>query len=160
MSVLYDWWRYSQFYDGRYIIGGLTIQEMLLNRAELLVRTGQWQDGLATLTPLREARYRAGTATALTASSQDEALRLVLEERRRELPFTFRLGDIKRFSVNETADDDVTITRDFFEVSVTEVDTDTPKTWIIPGNSPALAMPIFQTEIDSSQGMIEQNPGE
>lgn len=160
MSVLYDWWRYSQFNDGRYIIGGLTIQEMLLNRAELLVRTGQWPDGLATLTPLREARYRAGTATALTASSQDEALRLVLEERRRELPFTFRLGDIKRFSVNETADDDVTITRDFFEVSVTEVDTDTPKTWIIPGNSPALAMPIFQTEIDSSQGMIEQNPGE
>ena len=45
-------------------------------------------------------------------------------------------------------------------MSVTEVDTNSPKTWTIPGNSPMLAMPIYQTEIDSSQGMIEQNPGE
>ena len=127
---------------------------------ECMVRLGQWQDALNVLTPLRQARYSTGTATALTASSQAEALKVVLEERRRELPFAFRLSDIKRFSVNETPDDDVTITRDFFEVSVTEVDTNTPKTWVIQGNSPALAMPIFQTEIDSSQGMIEQNPGE
>ncbi len=160
MNVLYDWWRYSQFNDGRYVISGLTIQEMLLNKAECMVRLGQWQEALNVLTPLRQARFRTGTATALTASSQAEALKVVLEERRRELPFAFRLSDIKRFSVNETPDDDVTITRDFFEVSVTEVDTNTPKTWVIQGNSPALAMPIFQTEIDSSQGMIEQNPGE
>ena len=125
-----------------------------------MVRLGQWQEALNVLTPLRQARYSTGTATALTASSQAEALKVVLEERRRELPFAFRLSDIKRFSVNETPDDDVTITRDFFEVSVTEVDTNTPKTWVIQGNSPVLAMPIFQTEIDSSQGMIEQNPGE
>ena len=125
-----------------------------------MVRLGQWQEALNVLTPLRQARYSTGTATALTASSQAEALKVVLEERRRELPFAFRLSDIKRFSVNETPDDDVTITRDFFEVSVTEVDTNTPKTWVIQGNSPALAMPIFQTEIDSSQGMIEQKPGE
>ena len=125
-----------------------------------MVRLGQWQEALNVLTPLRQARFRTGTATALTASSQAEALKVVLEERRRELPFAFRLSDIKRFSVNETPDDDVTITRDFFEVSVTEVDTNTPKTWVIQGNSPALAMPIFQTEIDSSQGLIEQNPGE
>ena len=160
MSVLYDWWRYTQFNDGRYIISGLTPQELMLNKAEILVRQGNWQDGLSLLTPLRQARYRTGTATALTASSQAEALKQVLEERRRELPFAFRMMDIKRFSVNETPDDDVTITRDFFDMSVTEVDTNTPKTWIIPGNSPALAMPIFQVDIDSSQGMIEQNPGE
>ena len=88
-----------------------------------MVRLGQWQEALNVLTPLRQARYSTGTATALTASSQAEALKVVLEERRRELPFAFRLSDIKRFSVNETPDDDVTITRDFFEVSVTEVDT-------------------------------------
>lgn len=158
MSVMYDWWRYSQFNDGRYVIGGLTIQEMLLNRAELLVRTGNWQSALAVLDPLREARYATGTATSLTASSQSEALQLVLEERRRELPFTFRLGDIKRFSVNETSEDDVTIVRDFYEVSTLSVDTSTEKTWTIPGSSKKLAMPIYQTEIDSSQGAIEQNP--
>lgn len=160
MNVLYDWWRYTQFNDGRLVISGLTIQEMLLNKAESMIRLGQWQDALAVLTPLRQARFRTGTATALTASSQAEALKVVLEERRRELPFAFRMMDIKRFSVNDTPDDDVTITRDFFDMSVTEVDTNSPKTWTIPGNSPMLAMPIYQTEIDSSQGMIEQNPGE
>lgn len=160
MSVLYDWWRYSQFNDGRYVIGGLTIQELLLNKAELMVRTNDWQNGLRVLDPLREARYKTGTVTYLNASSQSEALKLVLEERRRELPFAFRMGDIKRFSVNETPEDDVTITRDFFEMSVTEVDTSKPKTWVIPGNSAKLAMPIWQTEIDASQGMIEQNPEE
>ena len=160
ISVLYDWWRYTQFNDGSYVIGGLTIQELLLNKAELMVRMGDWQNALRVLDPLREARYKAGTVTYLNASSQSEALKLVLEERRRELPFAFRMGDIKRFSVNETPEDDVTITRDFFEMTTTEVDTSRPKTWVIPGNSPMLAMPIYQTEIDSSQGMIEQNPGE
>ena len=87
-------------------------------------------------------------------------MKVVLDERRRELPFAFRLSDIKRFSVNETPDDDVTITRDFFDMTTTTVNTSSPKTWVIQGSSPALAMPIFQTEIDSSQGMIEQNPGE
>ena len=160
MNILCDWWRYSQFTDGKYVISGLTPQEMLLNKAEVMVRKGDWQNGLKVLDPLREARYKTGTVTYLTASSQSEALKLVLEERRRELPFAFRLGDIKRYSVNETSEDDVTITRDFFEVSTTEVDTSTPKTWVIPGNSAKLAMPIWQTEIDASQGMIEQNPGE
>lgn len=160
MSVFCDWWRYSQFNDGRYVISGPTIAEMLLNKAELMVRTGDWQNALAVLTPLREARYKAGTATPLAASSQEEALKQVLEERRRELPFAFRLGDIKRFSVNETPADDVTITRDFFDMNTLEVDTSAPKTWTVRGDSPALAMPIYQTEIDSGQGMIEQNPGE
>lgn len=160
MGMVTDCSIYSQFSDGRYVVGGLTTQEMMLIKAECMVRTGQWQDALAVLTPLREARYKIGMATALTATTQTEALYKVLAERRRELPFAFRMMDIKRFSVNETPDDDVTITRDFFDMSVTRVDTNTPKTWVIVGSSPALAIPIFQTEINSSQGMIEQNPGE
>ena len=160
MSVLYDWYRYDQFFDGRYVISGLTTQELLLNKAELLVRTGSWSSALSVLDPLREARYVSGTATSLTASSESEALQQVLEERRRELPFAFRLGDIKRFSVNETSEDDVTIVRDFWEVSTSGVDTSTSKTWTIAGDSPLLAIPIYQTEINSSQGAIEQNPEE
>lgn len=159
-SVLYDWWGYNQFCGGYYVISGLTPQEMLLNKAEVMVRNGDWQNGLNVLDPLREARYKTDAVTYLRASSQAEALRLVLEERRRELPFTFRLRDIKRFAVNETPEDDVTITRDFFDVSTIEVNTSVPKTWVIPGNSVKLAMPIWQTEIDASHGMIEQNPGE
>ena len=34
MGVPYEAYRYNQFYDGRYIISGLTTAEMLLNKAE------------------------------------------------------------------------------------------------------------------------------
>lgn len=157
-SLKYDDYRYNPWYDGRYITSGLTSAEMLLIKAECQVRLGQWQEGLATLTPLREARYEQGTATALTANNKEEALQAVLQERRREMPFYFRFGDIKRFAVTPDTSDDVTVTREFFDVSVTKVNTNSPKTYVIPGNSKCWAMPIFQTEINSSHGAIEQNP--
>ncbi len=157
-NIKYDWYRYNPWYDGRYLTSGLSTAEMLLIKAESQVRLGQWQDGLATLTPLREARYEQGTATALTANNQAEALQQVLAERRRELPFYFRFGDIKRFAMTEDPNDDVTVTREFYDMTVTKVNTDSPKTYPIPGNSKCWAMPIYQTEINSAQGAIEQNP--
>lgn len=160
MSVLYDWYRYDQFYDGRYNISGLTTASLLLDKAECMARTGQWQAALTTLTPLREARYATGTATALTATSQQEALKLILQERRRELPFAVRLMDIKRFAVSETADDDVTIERDFYKVTETGVDSATPVHVSVKGDSPKLAIPVPALDIQNSQGAIEQNPFE
>lgn len=157
-NIRYDGYRYNPWDDGRYLNSGLTTAEILLIKAESQVRLGQWQEGLATLTPLREARYEKGTATALTANSQAEALKVVLEERRRELPFYFRLGDIKRFAVTPDTSDDVTVTREFFDMTATKVDENSPKTYTIPGNSKCWAMPIYQTEINSAQGAIEQNP--
>lgn len=74
------------------------------------------------------------------------------------MPFYFRFGDIKRFAVTPDTSDDVTVTREFFDVSVTKVNTNSPKTYVIPSNSKCWAMPIFQTEINSSHGAIEQNP--
>lgn len=157
-NIRYDGYRYNPWNDGRYLTSGLTTAEILLIKAESQVRLGQWQEGLATLTPLREARYEKGTATALTANSQAEALKVVLEERRRELPFYFRFGDIKRFAVTPDTSDDVTVTREFFDMTATKVDENSPKTYTIPGNSKCWAMPIYQTEINSAQGAIEQNP--
>lgn len=157
-TIEYDWYRYDQWSDGRYLNSGLTTSEMLLIKAECQARLGQWQEALSTLTPLREKRFVTGTATALTANNQTEALKQVLEERRRELPFYFRFGDIKRFSVTSDTNDDVTVVRDFYEMTTTGVDTSKPKTYTIPGSSRCWAMPICQTEINSSQGAIEQNP--
>lgn len=157
-NIEYDAYRYNPWYDGRYISSGLTTSEILLVKAECQVRLGQWQEGLATLTPLRLRRFATGTATPLTAGSQAEALKEVLKERRRELPFYHRFGDIKRFSQTADTSDDVTVTREFYDVSTTRVDTSAPKTWTIPGNSRAWAMPIYQTEINSAKGAIEQNP--
>lgn len=157
-NIRYDWYRYDQWSDGRYMNAGLTTAEIMLIKAECQVRLGQWQDGLATLTPLRQARYVAGTATALTADNQEEALKQVLQERRRELPFYFRFGDIKRFSVTPDTNDDVTVTRHFFKQDANSVDTSTQETYTIPGNDKSWAIPIYQTEINSSHGMIVQNP--
>ena len=157
-DIEYDYYRYDQWSDGRYMNAGLTTAEILLIKAECQVRLGQWEAGLATLTPLRQARYATGTATSLTASNQAEALKQVLQERRRELPFYYRFGDIKRFAVTSDTSDDVTVTREFFDMTATNVDTNSPKTYVIPGNSKCWAMPIYQTEINSSHGAIEQNP--
>ena len=157
-NIKYDWYRYNPWDDGRYLNSGLTTAEVLLIKAECQVRLGQWQEGLATLTPLRKARFEAATSTALTANNQAEALQQVLEERHRELPFYFRFGDIKRFAVTSDTSDDVTVTRDFYDMTVTKVNTGSQKTYTIPGSSKCWAMPIYQTEITSSKGAIEQNP--
>lgn len=160
MSVLYDYYRYNQMYDGRYNISGITTASILLDKAECMARTGDWQAALATLTPLREARYATGTATALAATSQSEALKLILQERRREMPFSMRLMDIKRFAMSETADDDVTIERDFYKVNETGVDSSTSVHISVKGDSPKLAIPVPALDIQNSQGAIEQNPFE
>lgn len=157
MYVPHEAYRYNQFDDGRYIISGLTTAEMLLIKAEAEIRLNKWQDGLKTLDILRNKRYNTGTYVPLTASNQNEALKIVLEERRREMPFSSRVSDIKRYSVNELPDDDVTVVKDFFEISTSEVFTDKPKTYTIPANSSLWAMPINDIEISASNNAIQQN---
>lgn len=157
MGVPYEAYRYNQFYDGRYIISGLTTAEMLLNKAEAQIRQGMWQEGLKTLDVLREKRYEAGTYISLSAGNQSEALSIVLAERRREMPFSMRIPDIKRYGVNEILEDDVTVVKNFFEISMSEVFIDKPKTYTIPSNSLLWAMPINDVEIGSSNGAIQQN---
>ena len=45
----------------------------------------------------------------------------------------------------------------FFEISMSEVFIDKPKTYTIPSNSLLWAMPINDVEIGSSNGAIQQN---
>lgn len=159
MNCLYPAYRYCQFDDDTYTIEGPSTPELLLNRAEIMVRSGQWQQGLQVLQPLFASRHTTGTQFNLTASSQDEALRVVLAERNREFPFSFiHFMDIKRYAATATTVDDVSYTRQFFAVSTSGVDTSTPQTYNIDANK--LAMPIFQAEITASQGVIEQTPEE
>lgn len=151
---------FAQFGQGMYVQSGLTTAEMYLIKAECMVRKGQWQEGLDVLLPLRQKRFRHGISIPLTADSQEEALREVLAERRREMPFTARLGDIKRFSVNSDPNDDVVIKREFFEIVNNTVNTNAPITYTLEGNSPRLAMPIFSTDITASNGALQQYPYE
>lgn len=146
--------RYTIFNDGRYIPEGPTFSEVLLNKAEVLARkglSGQAMDALNLLRAKRVTNY-----APLTATDKDDAIKKVLDERRREMPFSMRWYDIRRFSVNDYAADNVTVTRDFFEVNTGSVDVNTPKTYNL--DIKRLLVPINGVEIDASKGQIQQNP--
>ena len=153
----YDEYRYDPIGDGAYAFSGLGTPELLLNKAEAEIRLGQWQNALSQLDDLRKHRYATGTWTPLTANSQQEALKKVLEERRRELPFVIRMMDMKRFSVNETPDDDVVLDFDFYEMTQSG-HTDKVIHVHVAGNDKLMALPISDVEINASHGMIQQNP--
>lgn len=153
--VSHNLYRYAFFSDGRYIPTGPTVAEMLLNKAEILARQGNVADAMTTVNLLRAKRLN--TPDPLTATTQDEAIAKVLEERRRELPFSFRWYDIRRFSVNNYPADDVTVTRTFYKVNVGSVDITTTQTYTLPVGSKRYAVPINGVEIMASKNEITQN---
>lgn len=70
--------------------------EMLLIRAEVQARAGNLTEAAATIKSIRDARYTVAIPS-FTYSSTDEALRDILEERRKELVFEgHRYIDLKR----------------------------------------------------------------
>lgn len=93
--------RFAGVYTGNlYNFGGLAVNETLLILAECKSRLGQWQEGMETLNQLLGNRYIKGTFQPLEATGQEEALTLILEERRKELPFTgiVRWQDLRRLN--------------------------------------------------------------
>ena len=136
---------------------GPTVQEMILTKAECQARLGNWQDAMETLVPLRNARMRPGTPK-LTATSQDDAILKIADERIRELTFATRWSDIRRYNNNETDIDDVTITRQFYPYTATEFTVDGEmKTYTLDKKSRRFAAPLPTQEITLSQGQIVQN---
>ena len=148
-------YRYTYFNDGGFLPSGPTISEVLLNKAEALARKGEIATALEAANLLRAKRLK--TYAALTASSASDALTQILQERRRELPFSFRWADIRRFSVNETPGDDVTVTHTFYKMGIGSVDLNTIQTYTLPVKSLRYAVPVNGVEIMASQGQIEQN---
>lgn len=153
-------WRYSFFSDGRYAWSGPTIQEVMLNKAECMLRkaTPDITGALTIVNELRDNRIKPGApGIHLTAATKDEALTKVLQERRRELPFGFRWWDIRRFAVNETTIDDVTVTHNFHPVAKGVVDMTTTQNFVLQVGSRRYAIPINGVDIDASKGMLKQN---
>lgn len=78
---------------------GITVPEMLLTKAESLARLGQWQAAMDELNKWLPYRYITGTFTPLSASTQAQAIAIVLQERRKELTMrSLRWIDIKRLN--------------------------------------------------------------
>ncbi|WP_178372168.1 RagB/SusD family nutrient uptake outer membrane protein [Chitinophaga jiangningensis] len=146
--------RYTFFNTGYYIPAGFTRAEVLLNKAEALARQGNSSDALAAVNLLRASRM--STYVPLTASGKEDAIKQVLAERRRELPFAMRWYDIRRFSVNDYTGDEIKVVREFYNMTATGIDVNTPQTYIL--DAKRMVVPINTVEINSSNGQILQNP--
>src|SRR5690606_32083569 len=69
------------------LFSGIATDEVYLTRAECYARLGDKQKALADLNTLLEKRWVTGTFTPLAANTAEEALQMILTERRKELLF-------------------------------------------------------------------------
>jgi hypothetical protein len=153
----YDDPGYIFFFKDR-LPSGPTVAEVLLIKAEAQARSNDPGGAMTTLNILRAKRMKPGAWVNLVATGKDDAIKKVLEERRREMPFVQRWFDIRRYNNNDDPNDDVVLTRTFYPYNASNVLFNEPvKTYTLPKNSRRFAAPIPRTEIISSNGVIEQN---
>jgi starch-binding outer membrane protein, SusD/RagB family len=81
---------------------GIATNEIYLIRAETYIRRGNISGGLNDLNALLSKRYKSNTYTPYTTTIADSALVRVLNERRKELPFTncVRWTDLRRLNLD------------------------------------------------------------
>ncbi|NLR79875.1 RagB/SusD family nutrient uptake outer membrane protein [Chitinophaga eiseniae] len=153
----YSYPGYIFFFKDR-IPSGPTVAEMLLIKAECQARANNISDAMTAVNTLRAKRMKPGPWVNLTAAGKDDAIKLILEERRREMPFTQRWFDIRRLNNNEDPNDDVVLNRTFYPYNNAKVSVGEPtQTYSLPKNGRRFAAPLPRTEIISSNGLIEQN---
>lgn len=92
-------WR-ARLFAGDNVTTGITVPEVMLTQAEGLARTGQAGPAMNLVNALRQKRFRPADYVELAAANANEALRIVLDERRRELFGTgLRWYDQRRLSI-------------------------------------------------------------
>jgi len=126
------------------IYGGPATDEVFLIRSECRIRSGNVSGGMNDLNDLLVKRYRKGSFAPLVAGNQDSALKLVLNERRKELVGRgIRWQDLRR--LNLEPDFQKTISRVVSNV-----------TYTLSPNANRYTFPIPDNEITASG--IAQNP--
>ena len=143
------------------IISGPTTAEMLLTKAECEARLNRVSEAMTTVNKLRAARMdknAPANVINLSASSAEDAVKKILEERRREMPFVRRFMDIRRLNSNTESYDDVgALTKSFYAFSLTNIDKNSKKTYTLEKNSDKYACPLPKTEFEVSDFVIDQN---
>jgi hypothetical protein len=144
------------------IVSGPSTPEMYLIRAECRARKNDKGGAIEDLNTLRLQRYKAGTYTDLTEgdfADTKSLLQFIVDERRREFPFTLRWYDIKRIN-SDPANilDKITIKRDFYEYDGVSVNTSQTRNYTLAPGDKRFAWPIPRIDIQLSRGAIEQNP--
>lgn len=146
-------------FGGYFMLSGITIQEVMLTKAECLVRksTPDIAGAMTLVNQLREKRLANFPGRNLIASDQNDALLKVLAERRREFPYTLRWCDIRRFAYTETTIDDVVPSRTFYKIYSGMVDKSETVTYTLPLKSRRYAVPVNGVEVMKTQGQFKQN---
>ncbi|MCR8560764.1 RagB/SusD family nutrient uptake outer membrane protein [Mucilaginibacter sp. BJC16-A38] len=125
-------------YDYKYFnYSGIATDELYLNKAECQARLGNPDDAMNTLNSLMVARWAKGTFIPFTASSSDDALIQILNERRKELLYRgLRWTDLRR--LNKDPRFATTLKRIINGVTYTLPPNDNRYAWPIPDNEIAL----------------------
>ena len=153
----YEYPGYIFFFKDR-VPSGPTVAEMLLTKAEALAHTGDVSGAMAALNTLRAKRMLPGAWVTLTASNKTDAIKKVGEERRREMPFSQRWFDLRRYNNNAEPSDDVSLNKTFYPFTNSAVLTAQPvQSYSLPKGARRWAAPLPRTEIISSNGVIVQN---
>ncbi|QIH34466.1 RagB/SusD family nutrient uptake outer membrane protein [Sphingobacterium sp. DR205] len=124
---------------------GLATNELYLIKAECLFRLGNITNGLEFLDRLLRKRWNKKLIyKPCLAKNEDEALKLIISERRKELPFTsnLRWEDLRRFNKDSR-----------FAIALTKIING--KSYTLPPNDPRYVFPIPPIEILKSN--IQQN---
>ena len=137
-------WNFRGTYTGNLMFfGGLAVDELYLIKAECLARKGITSGALQALNTLLEKRWKKGTFQALTAASADDALVLILAERKKELVFRGTRGtDLRRLNSESK-----------FTVGLSR--TINGQQTVLPANDKRYVLPIPDVEVELSG--IEQN---
>ena len=122
---------------------GLALDECYLAKAECLARKGSIAEAISTLNKLLITRYKMGSYTPVNVTDQQQALVIILMERRKELLFRgIRWTDLRR--LNLEASTAVTIYRNLNGTS-----------YKLEPNSPNYTLPVADDVIQLSN--IPQN---
>lgn len=128
-------------FRGRYsgsaqTFGGVGNSELFLIKAECQARAGQINDSMTTLNALMVTRFVTGSYIPYSASTETEALTYILNERRKELPFTgnLRWEDLRR--LNRDTRFAKTLARTF-----------SSQTYTLPPNDPRYTFPLIPMEL-------------
>ncbi|REA56430.1 hypothetical protein DSL64_26920 [Dyadobacter luteus] len=139
----------SQNFKGSYTgtlypFSGISVDEVYLNKAECLARLQQMGPAMDVLNKLLQKRWRMGDFKAVSAATEQQAVSLILAERRKQLIGRgLRWTDLKR--LNQDPEYAVTLSRTIAGEKIT----------LLP-NASQYQFKIPQDQI--SFGTVEQNP--
>lgn len=124
---------------------GICTDELYITRAECFARLGETGKAMKDLNDLLITRWKSDFFIPFTASTKEEALEIILKERKKELLFRgLRWMDIKRFNAEGA------------NISITRKSPDKTKTGILLPGSPRFALQL-PADLVASFG-YKQNP--